>query len=109
MLHCFTDLQALYIRSGVLEFSSCVKPPLSIFHQSSKIILKNIKVVVAPGAVKLLKPDTCLIAAYNKDAVLSLKNCTIETAADSPQLMQLTAVAVGQGAQVRPGQHQQQG
>jgi hypothetical protein len=56
--------------------------------------------VVAPDAVKNLDPHNILIIADGQHAVVTMENCTFEVAADSPKLIQLTACAVGKGAQV---------
>jgi hypothetical protein len=105
MLHCFTELHSLHIHNGVLQYSSCIKPILTSY-ESSRLILTDMKVVVTASALQDLQPHATLIAALGEaaavspDAAVTLENCTFEAAADSPQLMQLTAFAVGCGAQV---------
>jgi hypothetical protein len=62
--------------------------------------LTDMKVVVSPGALQDLKPYSFLTEAEGQHTVVSLKNCTFEAGADSPQLNKLTACFMGCGAQV---------
>jgi hypothetical protein len=71
-------------------------------YEGSKIILKDMKLVVTSDAVDSLKPDSMMITAAVKDAEVCLENCTFEAATDSPKLIKLRACTVACGAQVNP-------
>jgi hypothetical protein len=93
------ELHTLHLHSGILAFRSCSQP-LMLAYNPSKIILKDVKLVVTCDAVESLKPDSMLITACGKDTEICLQNCTFEAAADSPRLIRLRALTVGCGAQV---------
>jgi hypothetical protein len=99
MLHYFTELHSLHILHGTLEFGSCAKP-MDIGRHFSKLVLKDMKLVVTLHAVEGLQRSSILIYGSGQHTVVSLQNCTAEVLADSKQLMHLSPFVVGSGAQV---------
>jgi hypothetical protein len=99
----FVGLQSLHIHDATIEFSDEVLPIIAS-ETCTTIHLSSINFIVSPGLQKYLNSPNqsrhALVGAIGRNSTLTMDNCVVKTACDTPPLLNLVLCAAMEGGQV---------